>query len=139
MIKQKKKHCMFKCLLPVINNITVVNYGVSNASIQCSFRDNQSLYCLVCCSTDPTAPPNSSVYNISSTRGTEVTVDLDGLTSGQTYYCKAAATNNNSSPYNCTFPGFGGVNVFLTFTTMLTSKDTPDTGDDDLKTSILVS
>ena len=46
-----------------------------------------------------------------------MTVDLDGLTSGQTYYCKAAATNNNSSPYNCTFPGFGGVNAFVTFKT----------------------
>ena len=102
----------------VINNITAVNYGVSNASIECSFWDNQSLYCLVCCSTDPTAPPNSSVYNISSTRGTEVTVDLDGLTRGQTYYCKAAATNNNSSPYNCTFPGFGGVNAFVSFKTV---------------------
>ena len=106
----------------------MVKYGVSNASIQCSFRDNQSLYCLVCCSTDPTAPPNSSVYNISSTRGTEVTVDLDGLTSGQTYYCKAAATNINSSPYNCTFPGFGGVSVFVSFTTMLAIHDTQDTG-----------
>ena len=61
-----------------------------------------------------------------------MTVDLDGLTSGQTYYCKAAATNNNSSPYNYTFPGFGGVNVFVTFTTMLLSKDTPNPGDDDL-------
>ena len=110
----------------------MVNYGVSNASIQCSFRDNQSLYCLVCCSTDPTAPPNSSVYNISSTRGTEVTVDLDGLTSGQTYYCKAAATNNNSSPYNCTFPGFGGVNVFVTFTAMPSSTKAPVQGNNHL-------
>ena len=116
--------------LLVINNITTVKYGVSNASFLCSFRDNQSLYCLVCCSTDPTAPPNSSVYNISSTRGTVVTVDLDGLTSGQTYYCKAAASNNNSSPYNCTFPGFGEVNVFITFRAMLTPKNPPDTGDD---------
>ena len=127
-------------LFTVISNITVVNYGVSNASIQCSFWDNQSLYCLVCCSTDPTAPPNSSVYNISSTRGTEVTVDLDGLASGQTYYCKAAATNINSSPYNCTFPGFGGVNVFISFTTMLAIQDTPDIGKTlGMKTSIPVS
>ena len=46
-----------------------------------------------------------------------MTVDLDGLTSGQTYYCKAVATNNNSNPYNCTFPGFGGVNALVTFKT----------------------
>ena len=49
-----------------------------------------------------------------------MTVDLDGLTSGQTYYCKAAATNNNSSPYNCTFPGFGGVDAIANFRTATT-------------------
>eukprot|EP00731_Ephydatia_muelleri_P011178 Em0006g72a len=46
------------------------------------------------------------VYNISTTRGTEVTVSLQGLTSGQMYYCKAAATNTNSN--NCTGPVVGG-------------------------------
>ena len=59
-----------------------------------------------------------------------MTVDLDGLTSGQTYYCKAAATNINSSPYNCTFPGFGGVNVFITFTAMPSSTKAPVQGND---------
>ena len=101
----------------VINSITAVNSGVSNASFQCSFWDNQS-YCLVCCSTDPSVSPDSSVYNISTSRGTEVTVDLDGLTSGQMYYCKAAATNNDSNSQNCTFPGFGTVNVFISFRTL---------------------
>ena len=70
---------------------------------------------MVCCSTDPTAPPNSSVYNISSTRGTEVTVDLDGLTGGQTYYCKAAATNTNSG--SCVGSVIGDMKMFFSFMT----------------------
>ncbi|KAL5500735.1 hypothetical protein EMCRGX_G012333 [Ephydatia muelleri] len=36
-----------------------------------------------------------------------------GLTSGQMYYCKAAATNTNSN--NCTGPVVGGVKVFFSF------------------------
>ena len=59
-----------------------------------------------------------------------MTVDLDGLTNGQTYYCKTAATNNNSIPYNCTLPGFGGVSEFVTFTTMLSSMKAPVQGND---------
>ena len=81
--------------------------------LNCSF--NQSFYCLVCCSTDPTAPPHPHVYNISSIRGTEVTVDLDGLTSGQTYYCKAAATNTNSS--SCVGSMIGDVKMVFSFIT----------------------
>ena len=79
----------------------------------CSFSNNQSFYCMVCCSTDPSVPPDSSVYNISTTRGIEVTVFLQGLTSGQMYYCKAAATNTNSN--NCAGPVVGGVKVFFSF------------------------
>ena len=85
---------------------------LDNNSMNCLFLDNQSFYCLVCCSTDPSVPPDSSVYNISTTRGTEVTVDLDGLTSGQMYYCKAAATNTTSA--SCGGPVVGGVKVYLT-------------------------
>ena len=83
------------------------------ATIGCLF--SQSFYCVVCCSTDPSVPPDSSVYNISTSRGTEVTVDLDGLTSGQMYYCKAAATNTNSA--SCGGPVAGGVKVLTSFTT----------------------
>ena len=91
---------------------TVLNCTVStNVTIGCSF--NQSFYCMVCCNTDPSVPLDSSVYNISTTRGTEVTVSLQGLTSGQMYYCKAAATNTNSN--NCAGPVVGGVKVFFSF------------------------
>ena len=86
------------------------NYMINTA---CSFSNNQSFYCMVCCSTDPSVPPDSSVYNISTTRGTEVTVSLQGLTSGQMYYCKAAATNTNSN--NCAGPVVGDVKVYLSF------------------------
>ena len=102
----------------IINYITpIINVSMTPtaviASIGCSFSNNQSFYCVVCCSTDPSVPPHSSVYNISTTRGTEVTVSLQGLTSGQMYYCKAAATNTNSN--NCTGPVVGGVKVFFSF------------------------
>ena len=89
----------------------VVKYGISNATISYLFLNNQSFYCVVCCSTDPSVPPDSSVYKISTSRGTEVTVDLDGLTSGQMYYCKAAATNTTSA--SCGGPVVGGVKVFF--------------------------
>ncbi|KAL5479141.1 hypothetical protein EMCRGX_G022626 [Ephydatia muelleri] len=80
-------------------------------SIGCSFLRNQSFYCMVCCSTDPTVPPDSSVHNISTTKGTEVNVSLQGLTSDQMYYCKAAATNTNST--KCTGPVVGGVKIYF--------------------------
>ena len=95
-------------------SVTAINCaGSSNSSsvIACTFLDGSSHYCVVCCSTNPSVPPDSSVYNISTTRGTEVTVSLQGLTSGQMYYCKAAATNTNSN--NCTGPVVGGVKVFM--------------------------
>ena len=83
----------------------------NSMSLNCLFLNNQSFYCVVCCSTDPSVPPDSSVYNISTTRGTEVTVDLDGLTSDQMYYCKAAATNTNSA--SCGGPVVGDVKVYF--------------------------
>eukprot|EP00731_Ephydatia_muelleri_P011228 Em0006g122a len=91
------------------------NVSGNTATISCTFLDGSSHYCMVCCSTDPSVPPDSSVYNIFTTRGTEVTVSLQGLTSGQMYYCKAAATNTNSN--NCTGPVVGGVKVFFSFMT----------------------
>ena len=94
-------------------NITSTHIQTINATIGCSF--NQSFYCVVCCSTDPSVPPDSSVYNVSSTRGTEVTVYLGDLTSGQMYYCKASATNTTSA--NCGGPVVGGVKVFFSFIT----------------------
>ena len=102
----------------------VLQVGQSNvsgnmATIPCTFLDGSSHYCVVCCSTDPSVPPDSSVYNISTTRGTEVTVSLQGLTSGQMYYCKAAATNTNSN--NCAGPVVGGVKVFFSFMTNYTA------------------
>ena len=42
-----------------------------------------------------------------------MTVSLQGLTRGQMYYCKAAATNTNSN--NCAGPVVGGVKVFFSF------------------------
>eukprot|EP00731_Ephydatia_muelleri_P011154 Em0006g48a len=97
----------------LIKYTSLLSYYGCVAMTDCSFSNNQSFYCMVCCSTDPSVPPDSSVYNISTTRGTEVTVSLQGLTSGQMYYCKAAATNTNSN--NCAGPVVGGVKVFFSF------------------------
>ncbi|KAL5516976.1 hypothetical protein EMCRGX_G002436 [Ephydatia muelleri] len=104
----------------VIRNISSLSY--SN-SIGCSFLNNQSFYCVVCCSTDHTVPPNSSVYSISSTRGTEVTISLQGLTSGQVYYCKAAASSNNTA--SCAGPVVGRVKGYITFVASLSSTTFP--------------
>ena len=103
-------------------NISSLSY--SN-SIGCSFLNNQSFYCVVCCSTDPSVPPDSSVYNISTTRGTEVNVSLQGLTSGQMYYCKAAATNISSA--SCAGPVVGGVKMYFSFVASFPSINPPTT------------
>eukprot|EP00731_Ephydatia_muelleri_P003592 Em0001g3592a len=95
-------HCFAGPNNSVVKNISLLSY--SN-SIGCSFLNNQSFYCMVCCSTDPSVPPDSSVYNISTTRGTEVTVSLQNLTSSQMYHCKAAATTTKSS--RCAGPVIG--------------------------------
>eukprot|EP00731_Ephydatia_muelleri_P011622 Em0006g516a len=97
----------------VIQKTSFLSYFDSVAMMDCSFFYCQSFYCEVCCSTDTSVPPDSSVYNISTTRGTEVTVSLQGLTSGQMYYCKAAATNTNSN--NCAGPVVGGVKLLFSF------------------------
>ena len=97
----------------VIKKTSFLSYFDSVAMIDCSFFYCQSFYCMVCCSTDPSVPPDSSVYNISTNRGTEVTVSLQGLPSGQMYYCKAAATNTNSN--NCAGPVVGGVKLLFSF------------------------
>ena len=107
----------------IVISTSLLKCDISMATIGCSFLHNQSFYCVVCCSTDPSVPPDSSVYNISTSRGTEVTVDLDGLTSGQMYYCKAAATNTNSA--SCGGPVVGGVKVFFSFMTTSISKTPP--------------
>ena len=85
------------------------SYDVRMMAVRCSFV--QSFYCVVCCSTDPSVPPDSRVHNISATRGTEVAVSLQGLTSGQMYYCKAAATDTISN--NCAGPVVRGVFNFM--------------------------
>ena len=90
-----------------IVNTALVYYNV----VKCRFSNNQSFYCVVCCSTDPSVPPDSSVYNISTTRGTEVTVDLDGLTSGQIYYCKVAATDDNEA--GCLSPVYRNIQTLI--------------------------
>ena len=106
----------------VLQNATYMSY---NNSISCTFANNQSFYCVVCCSTDPSVPPDSSVYNISTTKSTKVTVSLQGLTSGQLYYCKAAATSNNSA--YCAGPVVGGVKMYFSFVPSLLPVTTPIT------------
>ena len=103
----------------VFKNVSTLSY--SNF-IGCSFLNNQSFYCVVCCSTDPSVPPDSSVYNISTTRGTEVTVFLQGLTNGQIYYCKAAATNTSSAHF--AGPVVGDVKMYFNFVASTTFSTT---------------
>ena len=104
----------------VIKSVSYLSY--SNL-IGCSFLSNQS-YCVVCCSTDPSVPPDSSLYNISTTRGTDVIVSLQGLTSGQMYYCKAAASNISST--RCVGPVVGDIKVYLSFMASLPALPTPN-------------
>ena len=96
-------------------NTALINVSLlSNSSvISCSFLNNQSFYCVVCCSTDSSVPSDSSVYNISTTSGAEVTVSLQGLTSGQMYYCKAAASNINSA--RCAGPVVRNEKLYFNF------------------------
>ena len=67
---------------------------------------------MVCCSSSVPVGLAGSGY-LFSTNGPSVSVSLQGLTSGQMYYCKAAATNTNSN--NCAGPVVGGVRVFFSF------------------------
>ncbi|KAL5476174.1 hypothetical protein EMCRGX_G026088 [Ephydatia muelleri] len=68
------------------------NYTVSVTAINCAGSSNSSMQCYRLHIPGWLLP----------LLGTEVTVSLQGLTSGQMYYCKAAATNTNSN--NCTGP-----------------------------------
>ncbi|KAL5500738.1 hypothetical protein EMCRGX_G012336 [Ephydatia muelleri] len=88
------------------------NVSGNTATIPCTFLDGSSHYCMVCCSPSLPVGLAGSGY-LSSTSGPSVSVSLQGLTSGQMYYCKAAATNTNSN--NCTGPVVGGVKVFFSF------------------------
>ena len=88
------------------------NVSGNTATIPCTFLDGSSHYCMVCCS--PSVPVGlAGPGYLSSTSGPSVTVSLQGLTSGQMYYCKAAATNTNSN--NCAGPVVGGVKMFFSF------------------------
>ena len=107
----------------LIRNVTFLGYNNSITSLGCSFLNNQSYYCLMCCSTDSSVPPASSVYNISTTSGTDVTVSLGGLTSGQMYYCKAAATFTNSTQ-QCSGSVIGGVKIFTSFSNPVATPST---------------
>eukprot|EP00731_Ephydatia_muelleri_P011121 Em0006g15a len=88
------------------------NVSGNTATIPCTFLDGSSHYCMVCCSPSVPVGLAGSGY-LSSTSGPNVSVSLQGLTSGQMYYCKAAATNTNSN--NCAGPVVGGVKVFFSF------------------------
>ena len=104
----------------VLKNISLLS---DSTLFNCSFLNNQSFYCMVCCSTDPSVPPDSSVYNISTTKGTEVTVSQQGLISGQMYFCKVAATNSNSTC--CAGPVVGDVKMYFSFVASLPSSLSP--------------
>ena len=65
----------------------------------------------MCCSTDPAVPPDSSVYNISSTSGTDVTVVLAGLIAHHVYYCKVAATDDTEA--NCFSSVYRGIQTLI--------------------------
>ena len=97
------------------NSIISAKYVLNedHTEFKCLFLDNSHNYCMVCCSTDPSVPPDSSVYNISTTRGTEVTVDIYSLNHGQ-IYCKAAATIFNTT--DCSGPIVGGSKVLIEYT-----------------------
>eukprot|EP00731_Ephydatia_muelleri_P032365 Em0023g872a len=109
------EHIWCQCVPTPVLQVGQSNVSGNTAVIMCTFLDGSSHYCMVWSSTDPSVPPDSSVYNISTTRGTEVTVSLQGLTSGQMYYCKAAATNTNSN--NCAGPVvgdlFNSINIYM--------------------------
>eukprot|EP00731_Ephydatia_muelleri_P011279 Em0006g173a len=99
---------------PVVLKVDNIIVSGNTATIPCTFLDGSSHYCMVCCSPSVPVGLAGSGY-LSTTNGPSVSVSLQGLTSGQMYYCKAAATNTNSN--NCTGPVVGGVKVFFSFMT----------------------
>ena len=98
---------------PVLKFDNIIVSG-NTATIYCTFLDGSSHYCMVCCSPSVPVGLAGSGY-LSSTNGSSVSVSLQGLTSSQMYYCKAAATNTNSN--NCAGPVVGGAKVFFSFMT----------------------
>ena len=99
---------------PVVLQVYNIIVNGNNATIYCAFLAGSSHYCMVCCSPSVPVGLAGSGY-LSTTNGPSVSVSLQGLTSGQMYYCKAAATNTNSN--NCAGPVVGGVKVFFSFMT----------------------
>ena len=90
------------------------------ATITCTFLDGSSHFCMVCCSTDPYVPFGLSGFGyFSSNNGPSVRVSLQGLSSNQTYYCKAAATNSNSN--SCAGQVVGGVKILFSFVSATSS------------------
>ena len=108
-------------------NSVFKNVSTSSLSntIGCSFLNNHTFYCVVCCSTDPSVPLDSSVYHISTARDTKVIVSLQNLKRGQMYYCKAAATNTNST--SCSGPVVGDVKMYFSFVSNLPSTNSLST------------
>ncbi|KAL5500764.1 hypothetical protein EMCRGX_G012365 [Ephydatia muelleri] len=102
------------CVPTPVLQVGQSNVSGNTATIPCTFLDGSSHYCMVCCS--PSLPVGlAGPGYLSSINGPSVSVSLQGLTRGQMYYCKAAATNTNSN--NCAGPVVGGVKMFITMTT----------------------
>ena len=80
-----------------IRQATVLSQDRNKAVIKCLFKNGQSHFCLVCCSS------NSSLIaaNVSTSANTTVTVDLYGLGTREAtvLYCNASA--QNVSQMNC--------------------------------------
>ena len=98
---------------PGILSTDIVNAVlVQDSEIKCRFSGVYLHYCVVCCSTDPSVPPNSSLYNVSSTTSSdEVSVVLTGLTRGQLYYCKVAATDHSNA--SCFSPVYRNIQTLI--------------------------
>ena len=71
----------------------VFSQDSNHVTVQCTFYDGLSHYCLLCCSTDPSVQV-SAYSNVSSSSGSIANVSLYGLKPGAVYYCKASATDD---------------------------------------------
>lgn len=104
-----------KAFASTLNNFIHSTYVLrgDNASFTCSFFNESSMYCLVCCSSDRLVPPGSTLYNISIERGkvVEVLVEFGEITLGKVYYCKIAATVQNQT--DCGGPVIGGAKTLV--------------------------
>ncbi|KAL5500348.1 hypothetical protein EMCRGX_G011894 [Ephydatia muelleri] len=64
----------------VILNTDIVNATlIHDNEVKCMFPRLHFHHCIVCCHVDPSVPPDSSIYNVSGTNSTVVTVVLTGL------------------------------------------------------------